>query len=283
MKKLTAFATLALTFVTVSCGNSSASSNGSKSASKSEFCTAFSEANAAVDELTNQMDSSTTDEETAKSQKKMEDLVATLADTMTKSAPNEIRDEAKLVSSAMVTMIDLLASIDYDFTQVDSNKDVAAKLEEVSNTPGLEEANATLETYLKDKCGIDSTADSTPAGGESSLDDFCQNARKYLSASMSLGMIFDPDSPDKDSVLLAYGTVASLASAMTSAAPTELRGQAKIISDRATAMVTYLKSAGGDINAAIDDPDFQQLDGDSASTEAMQLIQSACGISLSDG
>lgn len=288
MKKHTAALAIVLTTIAVSCGGSSSKSGDASSgtdgpASKSEFCTAFSEFKSASDELGQDMSSAESDPEAEK--KAMEDfgkLISTLADKMISSAPTDLKDEAKLVADAMVKTFDLLESIDYDVSKVENDPALSKKFEELNSDPALEPAQQTLDAYISEDCGIDmnGTSESTDTSGGG---DFCQTARQAISAQMMLGMLFDSDTPEKDSVQFAFGNIASLASQMLKNAPDDMRDNAKVFSDHANKIVDLLKSFDYDLTKAMEDPEFQSADNDEAANTALQAIQEKCGISLGDG
>lgn len=97
---------------------------------------------------------------------------------------------------------------------------------------------------------------------------------------MMLGMLFDPEVPDKDSVEYAFRSIASFAENMLEVAPDEMRDQAQTVFDNATEQVKLLKGVDFDLNRILEDPDFQEVDEDPATDEALQAIQDHCGISL---
>lgn len=280
MKKHSALIAIVLSMVAVSCGGSSSSSGDTSSesgapASKTEFCTAFTEFMAASEKLGESTSSSGSEAESAESIKEVKKIVGTLADTMTRTAPDDLKDDAKLVAESLVKAFDILTSID-DMSQLEGDPELTAELEALNNNPDLTSAQEAVDTYVTNECGID--LDDSSASSDSEGGDFCQTTREFISAKMSLGMLYDPDQPDKESVKFAFQSVVSLAGKMVDSAPEEMQGNAKTIADNESKIMDGLKDVDYDITMLPDDSDS-----DPAVGEALQAVQDHCGIVLDGG
>ena len=79
---------------------------------------------------------------------------------LTKSAPDEIKDDVKTISDALSSLISVFESADDDFTKL--AQDPAALARQLESFSGQEvtDASARVEAYLAQVCGI-STTDTT--------------------------------------------------------------------------------------------------------------------------
>ncbi len=77
-------------------------------------------------------------------------------DDLADTAPDEIKADVQTLSTALSTLIEVFASVDYDVTKLAQDPEAAAKLQEF-DTQELTDASARVEAYLTQVCGIDTT------------------------------------------------------------------------------------------------------------------------------
>jgi hypothetical protein len=77
-------------------------------------------------------------------------------DDLADKAPDEIKSDVETLSSALSTLMDVFASVDYDVTKLAQDPEAAAKLQDF-DTQELSDASARVEAYLTQVCGIDTT------------------------------------------------------------------------------------------------------------------------------
>lgn len=287
MRKFTAAITIVLSTITVSCGGSSSkagdtSSGSDAPASETEFCTAFTDFQSAAKKIGEGLASADSDVQAAveaeKAIKGVSKIVAKLADKMISNAPEELKNDARLVATALVDTFDLLASIDYDVTKLMDDQDLARKFDQIYSDPAMEDAGAAVDAYVSDKCGIDFNDSSSAAGTA-----FCVSAQQAVVTQSGINSMQESVISDRaEAVRNLAGSVVGLTDQMLETAPDEMRDDVKIMSDHAKEILALLDGLDFDIDKALSDPEYMSLDSDSANAAAVQNIRDYCGITMEE-